>query len=225
MRVAQSWLVLISAAAMGVGGPVYAGLLSGSNSADISETAYSSSKNEMGVVLVSVNWQRKWKCGEFENAELLTMGFDLMPITTSVDRTQPAFFLDGPPRLTKSSGFVPYVALLNPSTYALSQFDIKAARSVSEVGHFSAGPKELIPEGKDALGTFDVRAGEVVYIGHFFVDCAGRPIPWRFYVEDRDGFAKYIAAIKAKYPFLDVSNAQFRLLKTEAFGRNYDLPQ
>jgi len=199
--------------------------VTGTNSAGVSESGYAQSRNEKGVVLLSVNWQRAWGCASFDNVELLTMGFDRLPLA-GADNAQPEFFLDGPPRLTKAPGYFQYAALLSPGKYALTEFDIKAARSASDVGHFAADRALLAPPGKAPLGTFDVRAGEVVYIGHFYVDCAvnGHPNLWRYYLKDRKSFADYIAQAKAENPFLDASNVQYRLFKTETFGTDFDLP-
>ena len=79
-------------------------------------------------------------------------------------------------------------------------------------------------EGKPIGGTFTVKAGELVYIGHFGLDCYKEPTIWRYYPGGREGFAHYKQLIKAQYPFLDVEKMQFRLFKTAHLGRDYVLP-
>ena len=76
-----------------------------------------------------------------------------------------------------------------------------------------------------SCGTFTVKAGELVYIGHFGLDCYKEPTIWRYYPEGREGFDSYKQVIKKQYPFLDVDKMEFRLFKTSKLGRDYELPQ
>lgn len=46
---------------------------------------YSKVKDKKGVVILAVNWNRRWKCGQYENAQLRSFGFDRMPVTKSTD--------------------------------------------------------------------------------------------------------------------------------------------
>jgi hypothetical protein len=84
---------------------------------------------------------------------------------------------------------------VEPGEYPLTAFDVKAARSVRIVGSFRAGRTELIQDGKPVAGSFDLRAGEVVYIGHFATECIeerGEPVPSRYYVEGAESFKMYL---------------------------------
>jgi hypothetical protein len=84
---------------------------------------------------------------------------------------------------------------------------------------------KLIVGGKSLGGTFTVSAGEVVYIGHFGVDCHGEPTPWRFYVDGKEEFDRYIDGFHKRYPFTKDVPVTYRLFQTEHFGQPYDLPQ
>ncbi len=78
--------------------------------------------------------------------------------------------------------------------------------------------------GSSKGGTFAVNAGEVVYIGHFALDCDYGPTLWRFYLEDREGFDSYIDEYKSAYPYLDLENVKYQLFSTKEFGHGFTLP-
>ena len=59
---------------------------------EVSKKAYTYNK-EYGVVLISVNWGRRWNCGGYENAELISIGFDLLPIQNLNDDSRFYFLL------------------------------------------------------------------------------------------------------------------------------------
>jgi len=68
-------------------------------------------------------------------------------------------------------------------------------------------------------GTFTVAAGETVYIGNFFVDCTlNMPILWRYYTEQTH-WPSHLRDYKAKYPFLDLTDIDYRLFDTDVYGR------
>jgi len=186
---------------------------------------YATSGSTKGLVILAVNWSRHWNCGGYENAEIMSLGFDRLPIKNDTTEVPPEVFLDGPPRLTKKPGFEDYALLLEPGEYALTSFDVKAARSVRDVGHFVAKRAHLIENGKPKAGSFQVKTGEMVYIGHFFLDCHEQPMIWRYYAEGRDGFASHMAQVKQKYPFIDPSKVTYRLFRTSTMGRDYELPR
>jgi hypothetical protein len=117
------------------------------------------------------------------------------------------------------------VLALEPGEYGLATFGIKVASSVTDVKILSVGRARLFEGSKPIGGTFNVSAGELVYIGHFGLDCYKEPTIWRYYPEGRDGFESYKEVIKEQYPFLNVENMQFRLFKTSILGRDYVLPQ
>jgi hypothetical protein len=186
---------------------------------------YAKFKETKGVVILAINWGRRWNCGGYENAEIMSLGFDQLPIKSSVDNNPSAIFLDGPPRLTKKPIFIDYALLLEPGEYALTSFDIKAARSVSDVGRFVATRNNLIQDGKPKAGFFQLKAGEIVYIGNFYLDCYQSPIIWRYYTEGRDAFLKHMTEVKQKYPFIDPASVNYRLFNTTTIGNNYELPK
>lgn len=186
---------------------------------------FAKSKETKGVVVLSINWGRRWKCGNYENAEIMNMGFDKLPLNSSTDNAPSAILMDGPPRLTKKPIFVDYALLLESGEYALTSFDIKAARTVSDEGRFIAKRSNLIQDGKPKAGYFQVKAGEIVYIGNFYLDCYQDPIIWRYYTEGRDGFLKHMSEVKQQYPFIDPASVNYRLFQTTTIGVSYELPK
>jgi hypothetical protein len=186
--------------------------------------SYAQSGSTNGVVILAVNWSRHWGCGEFENAEIMSIGFDRLPVKDAANEERPEVFLDGPPRLLKQPGFFDYALLLKPGEYALTSFDIKVARSITDVGFFKADRLQLLKDGKPIGGSFDVKAGEVVYIGNFYLDCNGQPMLWRYYTEGRANFKAHMNDVKQKYPCIDPDKVNFRLFRTATLGRDYELP-
>lgn len=186
---------------------------------EVSTDSYKSVEaGEKGVVLLDVYWNRVWRCGKFENAQLRRLVFEKAPLAQAAQADH-QLELDNPSDLTPPRNFVPYALVVEPGEYHLTEFAVKFARSVSDVGVYSAGRAALVAEGRSQAGTFDVSAGEVVYIGNFAVDCYRDPIPWRYYTESKD-FAGHVAQYRKKYPFLDTANVRYRLLKTRLIGES-----
>jgi tetratricopeptide (TPR) repeat protein len=186
----------------------------------LSAEEYSQVKDKKGIVLLAVNWSRRWGCAGYENAQLRSLGFDRLPITKAADDAPPDMLLDDAPLLLTRPVFDGYAFVVEPGEYALSGFVVKGAKSVRDIGEFKATRSHLIKDGK-ALGSFEVREGEIIYIGHFFLECHRQPILWRYYLKEQDAFKKYLEAAKSKFPALDIGKAQFRLLRTIDFGNDY----
>jgi hypothetical protein len=178
-----------------------------------------------GVVLLDVNWGRRWRCGSFENAELRRLSFDRLPLTKSSDDAAADLTLEEAPSLFTRSTFINYAVILEPGEYVLTGFDMKVARSVSDIAHWVAKRSELWKDGKALGGTFKVAPGETVYIGNFFLDCYQQPQPWRYYTDGAANFKAHLAQYKDKYPFLntDTDNVAYRLFDTTSLGRPYEL--
>ena len=79
------------------------------------------------------------------------------------------FIVNGPWRLTRTLRFLNYAFLVPPGEYALSGVSIKVARSISDVGYLNAKRADLIKDGNPEGGSFTVAAGEIVFIGNFFL--------------------------------------------------------
>lgn len=196
---------------------------------------YAQKKHQYGVVLLDARWSRQWSCGKFENAELRGFAFDrLEPVDLRGGAfiPLPARAADAPAdlmiytsrSLAPSPFFQSYALLTPPGKYALSGISIKVAQSVSEVGYLNYGRADLIPEGKPLGGIFHVAAGEVVYIGNFALDCQlALPTLWRYYSQGKASFQLQLNDYHTKYPFIDLSNVQYRLFDTEVFGLPYTL--
>lgn len=149
-----------------------------------------------------------------------------MPVQKRGDKEAADLVLKPPPSLLAGPGTVDYYALLiEPGEYALSYSELKVARSVSKVDTFALGRKELIADGNSQAGSFTVGAGEIVYVGHFAMDCIdGEPTIWRYYTMGRRGFHEFLTKdVKPKYPFLDIDAIQYRLFKTSTMGNDYEL--
>lgn len=221
----SGYFVVSVLAVVSLGNVSCATLSTGHISNEATPEAYAKDAMTKGVVILDVNWGRKWQCGDFENAEIMSIGFDRLPIEAASSETPSVVLLDGPARLTKRSVFRDYAMLLEPGEYALTSFHIKVARSESDVGHLVANKSHLIEDGKPKGGTFSVKAGESVYIGNFFLDCYRQPIIWRYYTPGGDGFKKHMSEVRDKYPFVDPTKVQYRLFKTMEFGESYELPK
>jgi hypothetical protein len=190
---------------------------------EVTAESYGNDKTK-GLVVLSAIWGRTWNCAKFENGQLRSFGFDRLPTQTTADNATPEVLLeDSPPYRERQP--VNYVLALEPGEYGLAAFAIKVASSVTDVKIVGVGRARLFEGRKPIGGTFHVNAGELVYIGHFGLDCYKEPTIWRYYPEGRDGFDSYKKVIKKQYPFLDADNIQFRLFKTSVLGRDYVLPQ
>jgi hypothetical protein len=68
-----------------------------------------------------------------------------------------------------------------------------------------------------------VNPGEIVYVGHFGLDCGAEPFLWRNYIQNREDFEGYVAGFREKYPFAKQVPVQYRLFSTQLFGNPFAL--
>lgn len=190
----------------------------------VTSDVYVQQRATEGVVLLDINWGRRWNCGGFQNAQLIGLAFDRLPMPSLDVTAAPSLVILNPGRLTADPVFRNYAFALQPGVYALSAASIKLARSVSEVYFSNAQRTELYKDGQPIGGTFSVRSGEAVFIGNFYLDCTYTPTLWRYYPKTKAHFEQQLAEYKARFPFLDLGNAQYRLFKTEYFGRDHLAP-
>jgi len=193
------------------------------SSSELNADSYAKNRNSMGTVLLDVNWGRRWNCGKYENAQLISFAFDRMPLTRNSSDGNADLVIGTTSRIAVVPKFLNLALLIPPGEYALSNIKIKVATSVSSVYFIEANRSRLLREGKPYAGSFKVEAGETVYIGNFGLDCFQEPILWRYYTEGRDNFQKHLAQFKSSYPFLDLSSVQYRLFETSLIGRSYKL--
>lgn len=184
---------------------------------DLSEASY---KADLGVIIVQMNWGRKWKCGQFENAQLQALKFTKSPIDGPESVT---LDFETPSKLFVDNKFLPYTLVVQPGEYVLTAFDVKIARSVTDVAHIMGSKDNLIKDGKSVGGSFTVSPGEIVYIGHFGLDCGAEPFLWRYYIDSREEFEKYIEGFRQKFPFVKNVPVQFRLFSTQLLGNPFSL--
>ena len=173
-------------------------------------------KPDLGVLIIQANWGRTWKCGQFENAQLQALTFTKSPIDTS---ESVSLDLETPSKLFVDNKFLPYAFVIQPGEYVLTAFDVKVARSVTDVVHIKGSKDNLVKDGKPVGGTFTVNPGEIVYIGHFGLDCGAEPFLWRTYIDGRMDFEKYIGGFrentwvqrsrKGYQPFTEIRSANF----------------
>ena len=192
-------------------------------SSEVTPESYAKNQSSMGTVLLDARWARQWKCGKYDNAQLVSFAFDQMPFTVRPDDAKQDLVIGTTSLLAVEQKFVSYALLVPPGEYALSNFKIKVASSVRDVGYWAAKRSDLIRNGKPYAGSFKVAAGETVYIGNFALDCFENPSLWRYYSEDQEGFQKQLGDYKAKYPFLDLSSVKYRLFETGVIGRAHEL--
>jgi hypothetical protein len=192
---------------------------------EVTKKTYQAGIAANSVVVFDVNWGRRWNCGGYENAELMKLEFDRVTGEAKAAAAKADLIVDGPSRLTRTPRFLNYAFILPPGEYALSGISIKVARSVSDVGYLNAKRPALIKDGKPEGGTFTVAAGEIVYLGNFFLDCQTGPLLWRYYSEGKEGFQKQMTEYRAKYPFLEADRFRYRLFRSKHFGTDYELPK
>ncbi|MGD2117198.1 MAG: hypothetical protein PVG66_02465 [Chromatiales bacterium] len=184
---------------------------------DLDEDTY---KKELGVIIIQINWGRTWKCGQYENAQLQALTFTKSPID---EPEQVTLELETPSRLFVDNKFLPYAYVVQPGEYILTAFDVKVARSTTDIMHMKGTKENLIEAGKPVGGTYTVKPGEIVYVGHFGLDCGAEPFLWRYYIDGRSEFESYIDGFRKKYPFVKDVPVQFRLFSTETLGIPYAL--
>lgn len=183
----------------------------------LSEEAYQAN---LGVIIIQVNWGRTWKCGQFENAQLQALTFVKSPIDKS---DSISLELETPSKLFVDDKYLPYAYVVQPGEYLLTAFDVKVARSTTDVLHIMGTKDNLIKGGKPVGGKFIIKPGEIVYIGHFGLDCGAEPFLWRYYIDGREEFERYIEGFRKKFPFVEGVPVQFRLFSTELLGNPYML--
>ena len=185
---------------------------------NLNENTY---KNDLGVIIIQINWGRTWKCGQFENAQLQALTFTKLDTGNTENIS---LVLETPSKLNVDNEFLPYAFVIHPGEYILSSFDVKVAKSKTDIAHIKGSKDNLIKDGKPLGGSFTVNPGEIVYVGHFGLDCMAEPFLWRYYIDGRKDFERYVKGFREKYPFVKKVPVQFRLFSTKMFGNSFSLP-
>ncbi len=168
-----------------------------------------------GIIILQVNWGRHWNCASYQNAQLQELSFKLLP----ANKYNSVLKFTIPSKLFAKDRFLPYAYIVKPGKYALSGFDIKVAKSNTDVGHLTPDENKLIQNRKSKGGTFYVNSNEAVYIGSFGLDCTYEPMPWRYYIDGKHEFKKFANGFKKKYAFIKKLPVRNRILKTSVFGQ------
>jgi len=175
-----------------------------------------------GLILLEVNWGRQWGCAGLDNAQLQKITFKRLP-DPALPGGDATIKLKTPSRLFADNRYKTYALIIEPGVYALSDFDVKVAQSTSKIGHLIANSDDLFDGDKPIGGTFTVAVGEIVYIGHFSLDCSKEAVPWRYYIERQDEFDHYVSGFREAFPNVGDLPVQYRLFSTEMFGSGYSL--
>jgi hypothetical protein len=176
-----------------------------------------------GVVLIQVGWEKDWNCSGYRNAQLQKLIFKR--IKPNVNSKSLIFQLKKPTGYSSKNKFESFAYIVKPGDYALVGYDIKVTGYEGEVFKLKSNEEKLIDNGVPIGGTFSVTKNEVVYIGTFGLDCYKQPIPWRYYLEDRENFNGFVKGFKEKYPFMKEVSVVFRLFETTYFGTEFSLPK
>lgn len=59
----------------------------------VTEDSYLNNKATNGVVLMDVNWGRRWSCGGYEYAQLISLAFDKLPIDQINNEVEPTLVM------------------------------------------------------------------------------------------------------------------------------------
>jgi hypothetical protein len=189
----------------------------------VTKDSYAKNKTANGVVLLDINWGRWWGCGGHENAQLIGLAFDKLPMPNTDNDAEPSLVIKSPSRLMVDPVFLNYAYSLEPGEYAISALSIKVADSGPKVGFLTAQRNDLYKDGRPIGGSFVVNPKETVFVGNFYLDCAYGPTLWRYHPDGKDAFEKQMVEYKNSFPFLDLDNVKFRLFKTKEFGYDYEL--
>mgnify|MGYP001821101007 CR=1 FL=1 len=171
---------------------------------EISEAALEASGGKHGVVLLSVNWGRQWGCAGLDNAQLQALTFTRRPDGPTLDFTMKS-------KLFAKDGHGNVAVLIEPGTWDLTGFDVKVAESMRKVGHITKSDET-------SGGSFEVAAGEFVYIGHFSLDCSQEASPWRYYIVPGSEFEGYVDGFRQFYPFIGDVEVRYGLFETDEYG-------
>jgi hypothetical protein len=189
--------------------------IAGERPTALTADTFSSTK---GTVFFFVNWGRAWGCGDFENAQLQEITFAKIPYSGIQDE-ELSLKLGFLAKILAKNQWIPYAYVVDPGEYALVAFDLKVANSTKDIRHLKPVAANLIKDNKPVAGTFKVAAGEIVYIGNFWVDCTtSDPIPWRYF-SVRSGFLNDVADFRKEYPFTKEVPIQYRLFSTNVIGQ------
>ncbi len=185
----------------------------------LSADSFRASMPGKGIVLIRVNWGRRYGCPGVANAQLLRLAFTQLPTSTSAA----AFVLNTPGKLLVSNRFLDVAYVLDPGTYAITEIRVLIAKTLSRVDELSVGG--LMEHDNPVGGTFRVEPNEAVYVGNFWLDCVQQgAVPWRFYLKERANFDEFVADFRKQYPYAAAIPVRYRLFDTSAFGFPYSLP-
>jgi hypothetical protein len=184
----------------------------------LTSSVYQQHQAEQGLVLMTINWGTKWRCADFDKATLQSIRFERL-----YEAAKPLAF-HRPANADQRPEYVRYAFLVEPGEYALSGTELMVSKMGQKDDYLRTSKSQLIVDNRSLGGTFTAQAGEPVYIGNFWIDCKYSPIVWRLYTEGENSFNQHLQLFKQDYPFIDLSNVQYRLFQTTQFGLDYQLP-
>lgn len=188
----------------------------------LTKSNYKTYGKDKSVIILQINWGRFWKCGGYDNAQLQYLNFTKLQPKGKADKPVVLKF-NNPSKLTAKNIYLPYAYIIKPGEYAVTAFDVKVARSGSNIDHLKSTKEKLLKNGNPRGGTFRVVANEAVYIGSFGLDCKKQPILWRYYIDGRNEFDRFVKGFRWKYSFIKKMPVTYRLFSTRTFGKSYSL--
>ena len=170
----------------------------------LSESTLEAAGGRLGVAVLAINWGRQWGCAGLDNAQLQALTFTRRPDGPTLEfKPESKLFADD------TYGNV--AVLVEPGVWDLTGFDVKVAESMRKVGHITKADDS-------SGGSFEVAAGEFVYIGHFSLDCTEEAIPWRYYILPGSEFEGYADGFRKYYAFVGDVELRYGLFETEEYG-------
>jgi len=188
----------------------------------LTKESFEKESRSNAIILMDVNWYLAPNCGGYEWARLQGFGFDLLPLKHANDKDAPDLVINRPSRFFqhRSRNFENYAFLIKPGKYVLSKTRIFVFVGTRVMYRREARRSDLIPDGEPLGGGFSVRAGEIVYLGNFWLDCHVVPKLWRYYTGHKD-FEWKLEQYKTKYPYVDFKDTKYRLFETSVFGNEF----
>jgi hypothetical protein len=156
------------------------------------------------VYAEAVYWERQWGCADLDNAQLQALTFTRRP-------NGPTLEFKSKSKLFAKDSHGNVAVLVEPGTWDLTGFDVKVAESMRKVGRITKSDDT-------SGGSFEVAAGEFVYIGHFSLDCSREAIPWRYYIVPGSEFEGYVDGFRKFYPFVGAAEIRYGLFVTDDYG-------
>ena len=187
----------------------------------LSKRNYQKYSDQRAVLLINVYWTRAWGCHDNNYAQLTNLTFRKIDSDSHWVKDGARIELKGGGLL--SSVAKDYQLMVPPGIYALAGYRMRLSREFLDTVVQNATEEHLTKGGVAIGGQFEVGAGEVVYVGDFYLDCTQEPILWRYYLTPTDGFRDYMDEMAKRHPYLDRDKVIFRLFQSDYFSQPIEI--